>query len=287
MANTIPASFTQLRKNLEITGLQKSTVSTRQQSVREAVERSFDVNDSFITGSYKRHTMISPLKSADVDVVVVLHSSYFKKDGQASLLDSVRAALLKTYPTTPKISRNGQAVTITFSDFRVDVVPAFNRKGGGYLIPDSIDKRWISTDPKKHETFISEANRGHPGSLVPVIKMVKGWNRAHGGSLKPFYLELLAEKATRQVTISNDWSGCLYIFDRGREMVKFKIHDPAQIGEGQVSGILTGSVDDAVKRFEAAYKQAKKAEELAAAGQISAAVAEWKKVFGDYFPTYR
>src|SRR6266536_3618537 len=48
------------------------------------------------------------------------------------------------------VSRNGQAVTITFADFEVDVVPGFYRKGGGYLIPDSVLNRWIETDPKQH-----------------------------------------------------------------------------------------------------------------------------------------
>jgi hypothetical protein len=31
--------------------------------------------------------MIAPLKEADVDIFVVLHPSYYKTDGQASLLE--------------------------------------------------------------------------------------------------------------------------------------------------------------------------------------------------------
>jgi len=48
-------------------------------------------------------------------VFVVLDPSYFSKGyGQARLLDKVKVTLKKKYPTTPKISRNGQAITITF-----------------------------------------------------------------------------------------------------------------------------------------------------------------------------
>ena len=83
----------------------------------------------------------------------------------------------RTYTRTPDISRNGQAVTIRFEDFIVDVVPGFNRKGGGYLIPNSITQSWISTDPKKHVEIFSEANSVHKGNLIPLIKMIKGWNR--------------------------------------------------------------------------------------------------------------
>ena len=286
MSTAVPASFQQLRSNLEITALQQSTVSTRQQNVRDAIKQGLTVKESFLTGSYKRHTMISPLKEADVDVFVVLDVSYYNANAPAALLDRVRNVLLKTYPTTPKISKNGQAVTITFTDFVVDVVPAFYRKGGGYLIPHSISGRWISTDPKAHETVISESNAAHNGDLVPIIKMIKGWNRQVGGQLKSFYLELLVNNVLTNVTISNDWSGCRYIFDKGREQIKYKIADPAGLGNEMVNGLLLGSVDDAVSRFNVAYERAKSAEALDAKGQTQNAVAEWRKVFGDYFPAY-
>jgi hypothetical protein len=75
------------------------------------------------------------------------------------------------------VSRNGQAVTISFTDFEVDVVPACNRQGAGYLICDSGSHSWISTYPKTHETTSSAANAKHNGHLVPLVKMLKAWNR--------------------------------------------------------------------------------------------------------------
>ena len=138
MAKTIASAFSQLKANLEITGLQTATVSTRQKHIREAMADGFDILSSFLSGSYSRATMIAPLKRSDVDIFFVLRSKYFEKYAPAQLLDRVRTVLLRTYRQTPKISRNGQAVTITFTDFKVDVVPGFNRRGGGYLIPDSI-----------------------------------------------------------------------------------------------------------------------------------------------------
>src|SRR6266536_2265189 len=132
MPRTIAQGFERLKQNLEITDLQAGTVSTRQQNVRAALEDGLTVLDTFLTGSYRRNTMIAPLGEADVDIVAVLDPSYYKWDGQAAVLDRVRRVLLKRYHSTPRISRNGQAVTITFTDFCVDVVPAFNRQGGGY-----------------------------------------------------------------------------------------------------------------------------------------------------------
>ena len=71
MAKTILESFRELKANLEITELQHSTVSTRQQNVRSAFKNELDVLDSFLTGSYSRHTMIAPLKEADIDIFVI------------------------------------------------------------------------------------------------------------------------------------------------------------------------------------------------------------------------
>ena len=152
MATTITASFQKFRENLQITGLQESTVSTRQKSVRGVLEAGINVEDSFLAGSYQRSTMIAPLKEADIDIFVVLDTKYYyhynnQNGGQAGLLDFIKRTLRKSYPDTPDVSRNGQAVTIRFSDFVVDVVPAFNRQGGGFLIPNSLSQSWLSTDP--------------------------------------------------------------------------------------------------------------------------------------------
>jgi tRNA nucleotidyltransferase (CCA-adding enzyme) len=139
VAKTILRAFRLLKRGLEITQLQQSNVSTRQRAVRDAIARRLIVHDSFITGSYKRHTMISHLSQADIDVFVDLDAKYYSSDGYGALLGRVRKVLLETYTRTPRVSRNGQAVTITFTDFVVDVVPGFYRQGGGYLIPSTTE----------------------------------------------------------------------------------------------------------------------------------------------------
>src|SRR6516225_4865062 len=78
MAKTIDEGFAGLRSNLEITDLQEKTVSTRQQNVRKALEDDFDILDSFLTGSYRRSTMIAPLKGADLDIFIVLDPKYYE-----------------------------------------------------------------------------------------------------------------------------------------------------------------------------------------------------------------
>ena len=223
---------------------------------------------------------------------VVLDAKYYyhyngQNGGQAGLLDLVKRTLRKTYPKTPDISRNGQAVTIQFTDFMVDVVPAFSRKGGGYLIPNSISQSWISTDPKKHVGIMSAANDEHDEDLVPLIKMIKGWNRTIHDYFRSFHLEVMALHILNSVKISDYPSGVRYFFDKGRSYVKQKNPDPAGYS-GDVGSYLNTQqkVNDAVSRFETAYNRAKKAEEYEQVGYTEYAINEWRKIFGDYFPAY-
>jgi hypothetical protein len=287
MPRTITQGFELLRQNLEITDLQSGTVSTRQRNVRSALDDGLNVLETFLTGSYQRNTMIAPLKEADVDIVAVMDSSYYQWDGQASLLDKVRRVLLKQYHSTPKISRDGQAVTITFTDFVVDVVPAFHRQGGGYLIPDSIQKTWITTDPKRHVEIWAEANKKHEYMLVPVIKMVKAWNKMHSALLRSFSLEALTLQTLSNVTISNYSSGVRYFFDKARTQIRSGVYDPAGYG-GNVASYLDTyeKVNQVVARLETAYQRAVDAESLDQRGRPDLAFDKWRMIFGDYFPAY-
>lgn len=292
MAITIIESFKAFKSNLEITNLQTETVSTRQKTIRTSVENGLTVSDSFLSGSYSRKTLIAPLKQADIDIVVVLDSKYFynyngQNGGQAGLLDLLKRVLKKTYPSTPDISRNGQAVTIQFTDFVVDVVPAFNRKGGGYLIPNSITQTWLSTDPKRHVEIWSESNRNHNADLIPLMKMLKSWNRETSTFLRSFHLETMTLQILNNVTISDFPSGVRYFFDKGKDYVAKKNPDPAGYGDDVGSYLNTEEkIKTAVSRFETAYNRALKAEDYARRGYISEAVDMWRLIFGNYFPAY-
>ena len=293
MPLSIPQSFLALKQNLEITDLQSTTVSTRQKKVREVMEAGFPVVDTFLTGSYSRNTMIAPLKEADIDVFVVLPAEYYhnynngKNGGQAGLLDLVKRTLKRTYTRTPDISRSGQAVSIRFEDFVVDVVPGFNRQGGGYLIPNSITQSWISTDSRKHVEIMNLQNTLHKGSLVPLVKMIKCWNRNSGKYFRTFHLEVLAMQIFAGVTISDFPSGIRFYFDKARTVITQRNVDPAGYGD-DVGSYINGqeAVRDAVAKFELAFDRAVKAEDFARRHYIERAIEMWIKVFGDYFPAY-
>ena len=292
MATTVSQAFLGLKSNLEITGLQQATVSTRQTNVREVLAAGLDIEDSFLTGSYSRHTMIAPLKEADIDIFMVLPSRYFShynsaNGGQAGLLDFVKRTLRKTYTRTPDIGRNGQAVTIRFDDFVVDVVPGFVRQDGGFLIPNSIAQQWLSTDPKRHVEIMAEANRLHTGDLVPLIKMLKGWNRTSGDYFRSFHLEVLALQILQNVRIDSYSSGVRFVFDKARAVVRQQNLDPAGYGGDVGSYINTQEkIDAAAAKLQLAYDRAVRAEAAEARGANSDSIESWRQLFGRYFPAY-
>lgn len=285
MSTTVPEGFAELKSRLELTTLQQTTVSSRQTAVRAVVEAEMTVIDSFLTGSYRRSTLIAPLKQADIDIVVVLASEYHNS-GATNVLNKVKAALDKKYKT-PKVSRNGQAVTITFKDFVVDVVPAFYRSGGGYLICDSGPNKWIPTNPKQHIDISSTHNKTHNGDLVPLIKMLKAWNRQIDRHFRSFHLEVLAWKIFDGITISNPWSGVRYFFDKAQPLIPVKLPDPVGHSPDVASYLYTQAhFDAAVSRLKTAHGRAVKAEAYAKNGKNAEAFAEWRKIFGDNFPAY-
>ncbi len=292
MALTIPASFEGLRSNLEITMPQGSIISTRQQAVRSCISNAMTVVDDFLTGSYARSTMIAPLKEADIDIFITLDPKYYhhyngQNGGPAGLLDYTKRTLLKTYTTTPDISRNGQAVTIRFTDFVMDVVVGFNRQGGGYLIANSVSNSWLEADPKQHVTIMSAANKAHNSDLVPLIKMIKAWNKTHGSFFRSFHLEVLALEVLNNVKITDFSSGIRFFFDKVRTNVRGKNLDPAGYGDDIGRYInSTAKVSEAISLFQAAHDQSIRAEQFAVRGDIRSSVDAWRKLFPGYFPAY-
>lgn len=286
MAKTVDQGFQQLKANLEITDLQVNTVSQRQQNVRGVVEAGMTVLDSFLAGSYRRSTMISPMKEADVDIFIVLAVKHYEKTGQGKLLQDLRAVLRKTYTKTPEISQNDQAVTITFTDFKVDVVPTFHRKGGGYLIPDASQQRWISTDPKRHVDIWTARNKQHTGDLLPMIKMLKAWNKSRK-VFRSFHLEVLALSVFQGVTISDYPSGARFFFDKVRDKIRTKPADPAGYSDDVASHINTEKQFQTItSHLDRAYTDAVQAEQHAALGYEKTAYGKWCEIFKGYFPSY-
>jgi len=286
LPTTIEQGFETLRRRLEITGLQESVISTRQQGIRESVSATMMVLDSFLIGSYRRNTMIAPLQEADVDIVILLAEPHFQA-GPIGVLDLVRNVLKRSFPTTRDISKDGQAVTIEFSDFHVDVVPAFPWEQGSILIPDSTRNKWIMTNPKKHIEIWSYANRIHGGMLIPLTKMLKCWNREKGMPLRSFHLETLTLNVLCNIPVLDFPSSIRYVFEKTLSNIPVFSQDPSGVS-GNVGDYLDTipKIGEAVISLQNARDIAIEAERFGNIGFISQAYDKWRILFGRYFPSY-
>src|SRR5690606_18210906 len=68
-----------------------------------------------------------------------------------------------------------------------DAVPAIELDDC-YEIPDRILGRWIKTDPEIHAEKATAKNRELSGKWVPLVKMLKRWNRSAGKPISPSFL---------------------------------------------------------------------------------------------------
>jgi hypothetical protein len=291
---TVSAACEEFRCNLKITGLQESTVAARQERVRASVGRGLTVCGSFLTGSYRRRTLIAPMRDADVDIIVALDRGY-RRRGPRAVLDLVKDILVEEYPSS-KISRNGQAVTVRFSDFTVDVVPAFKTWWDNDVLDicNSGDGTWIRTNPRKHIKISSEVNDRTGGLLVPSVKMLKAWNLAAGRPLRGFHLEVMAWKVLDPgwqaswfgagVGMGSDPDNLSRFFAEAPGRLRRRLPDPAR-DEGDLGAYLTDLARaEAISRLEAASSRCQRAAELLGGGDVAGANALYRKVFGDAFP---
>jgi hypothetical protein len=285
MSTAMEQAFQAFKSNLEITGLAADTVSERQRHVRKSIAKDFIVLDAFPSGSYRRKTMIAPLDEAAIEFCLVLDSRYYCRDqnGPMTLLERIKETLQKHCNAATAINSNGQAATLAFPDFDVDVVPAVPFQGSSYLIPDARRQRWVSTDPDKQIEIWTSANEMQGDKLIPLIKMIKAWNKRQNKLLRSFHLESLALQVFTGVPVAEYWHALADFFVRAAQHVDY-VPDPSGQG-GNLAYYLDFSRAHVVKdRMKEARWRAIEAITLDDFGKTDRAFAKWRDIFGDYFP---
>jgi len=163
-------------------------------------------------------------------------------------------------------------------------VPAFEIAPDVFEVPDKVTGTWIKTNPKKHQEQATAKNKEIDGYWVPLVKMIKGWNRANGKPIKPsFLVEVVAEElveapfstypnevrnffAAMEANIGRDWP------------------DPAGLGP-LVSDQMTPQLVTAAKTaLQEAQRKAALACRAEQTGRQGDALKIWREILGPYFP---
>jgi hypothetical protein len=287
-------AFDKFRQRLEISPTEQKDAEKRHGEVRDCIRTGFEVTKDFLSGSYRRHTKTKPLKDVDVLFVLGEKEKWRRDKPPIETLQAFEAHLKKTYTEKDQVTIGRRSVTVEFEKnyypeehegkvLSIDAVPAF-ACGADYEIPDKVTGTWIKTNPDIHREQATAKNKTLDGRWVPLVKMVKGWNRAHGKPIKPsFLVEVMAEGlvdapfSTYPEEVRNFFAAAEADIDRTWP-------DPAGLGPPVSDQMTPAAIEDARKALREAQQKAALAARAEASGRQGDALRLWREVLGDYFP---
>ncbi|MFD6677753.1 hypothetical protein ACFWDA_25765 [Rhodococcus zopfii] len=291
MAITTAQAFNEFYELIREDAATKAKVSQRKEAVIGALRTAFPSTSTMryqstrVIGSLGRHTASRPFD--DIDLFVHLHvdselwsSSY--QSNSSTFLYRVREALNKA-SAVKKIGARGQAVRLFYADgLSVDVAAVVKYTGGGYGIPDGTGK-WLTTDPIKHETYMTDRNRELGNNLKRFVIVAKQWNKAHSSRLSSFHLEMMAARTFSSLGADRRTALRLF-FDHNQ--YNLSVTDPAGYG-GDLSSYLTADARIEVNRsLGAARDRADLAIAAENRGDHEEAIRHWRLILGSKFPSF-
>jgi hypothetical protein len=276
-------AFSKLKSNLEITRTETELASRRHLALRDHVRAAWDLEDDFLTGSYRRNTKTKRLK--DVDIFVVLDrqgaQASLRSAGAENALDELRTILSEEYDGV-YVDRMTCVVPFGSEDeiMSLEVAPAFDRSGGGYEIPDSQSAGWIATNPKRHHELSTAKNEKCDEKYVPLVKMVKGINREMGEPVRPsFLLEVMALNLVTP-PFGRYQDEVRWFLATAAEQVRNAWHDPAGLGPDVNSDMTAAEKEAAGRALSEALAIAEEAVRVEDAGREREAVERWRELLG-------
>lgn len=170
--------FEKLRKSIEPTQAQKTNIQSLHQRLRnDILQKKEYVQNTLLTGSYKKQTLIRPL--GDIDIFVILKESYSifgQMMSPQTYLNKLKKDLSDEYPNS-HIRQDKPCISIDFDFCTFELTPAIfceSWLGNSYLIPDQGNiNNWKEVDdPSELASQLSKLNVRY-SKLIPLIKIMK------------------------------------------------------------------------------------------------------------------
>lgn len=281
---TIADMFTQFLDNLKVDNA--DTISQRYGEITGSLNKKFrdtesKTANSLQVGSYGRWTAIKGI--SDLDMLYIMPKSSwedYKNGKQYQLLADTKDAIRARYPTTD-VRVDRLVVTVTYTNFHVEVQPVFEQDDGSFKYPDTYNGgSWKITKPREEMTAMKEFNQDKNKNLRRLCKMARAWKNKHGVGMGGLLIDTLAHNFLKSTT-DYDSRSFLYYDWLSRDFFKYLMEQPDQdhykaLGSNQNVRVK--------KKFQ---KKAKKAYELCLlaiqAGDSDSAHDKWKKVYGRPF----
>jgi len=277
---------------------ERELIEKKQNGLREKLRLDEDITleDDFLTGSYRRHTILKPKdadEKFDVDVFIAFSNDEYGEKDLEELREITIKALRKVKENYPELGITGlneeqaRSVGVEFGGiFQIDVVPSIQiEKDKLYKIFDKRSGQPVRSNPKLHGERLTEANEqtasGTVQRLVPIVKLLKAWKREKCDYMKSFHLEILAVEILGNEKIESYSEGIAKFFANAVGYLREAcLEDPAN-PDNIIDEYLDndGTRNDILDLINSENIIAGNARELEDAGDDEAAVQAWKKIF--------
>jgi len=188
--------FSEFLGNLVIQN--SETISLRYGELTAALNKQFRDTESktantLQVGSFGRKTGINGI--SDLDMLYIMPKGKWDtyKDGkQLKLLQDAKDAIKARYPsTTVKVDR--LVVTVTYTNFHVEVQPVFEQDDGSFKYPDTKGGgSWKITKPKEEMAEVASMDDAKNSNLRRLCRMARSWKNKHGLEIGGLLIDSLA-----------------------------------------------------------------------------------------------
>ena len=145
-------------------------INTHLEEILKAVENGIEGHLDFkLGGSVSKYTFVDGI--SDIDTLLILNDSELS-DKSPKAIKKIIADMLKKRFKKTDISIGKMAVTVSFSDYDIQILPAL-KSGGKVMIPDASGNSWAKIDTEKFTSTLTKTNDNNRNKLVPIIKLAK------------------------------------------------------------------------------------------------------------------
>jgi hypothetical protein len=291
---TVAEAFEIFRQRLELSDTEQQDAIRRRNDLSQCVRAAFDIEREFLTGSYARHTKTKPLKDVDIFFCLGKDEAKWRSKPPEEVLRAFEKCLAGEYGADC-VELGRRCVTVEFEkrnptadeEGRVlsnDAVPAYELEDC-YEIPDRDLGKWVKTDPEIHKEKATTKNKALDGRWVPLVKMLKRWNRSANKPVAPSFLVEVMALELVDPPFTNYPSELRRFFAAALDGVMREWPDPAGYGPPVSDQMTAAKRSAAVAALRAAEVKAARAVHLEQQGKTGEALTLWRDVMGKYFPT--
>ncbi len=271
----------------DLSELERARVQRQQRLIREVMRTYLNGSGpDFLAGEYSRGTSIRPLM---VDLFMGLDGlgrGIIHARGRQRPMDRVYDTLRKVpgaqVPPLWPMRHHGPVVEFPDLALGFSVVPVFSDGPQQYIFPWRGGRKWYRTRPAALAAHLQQAQARSGGLAVPVVQVIKAWNRRNDRLLGSLHIELMAlESVLRPGRLDE---AVALAFAYLAERVQRRMPEPGGVGPSVDRDLTTEERGDLAIYLRDAGEQAVRALEFAARGRVQEAHYVWRDLLGEVYP---